>query len=333
MPIESFVPVPDSDPPNPIRMGFASSLKRMRIDLLICAMAGFGVSVLVVAIRWWFLLRIQEIHIRAWEAVRLTFLGLFFNTVVPGTVGGDLVKAWYVAKHTPKKAAVLVSIFVDRLLGLTEMTLLATVMVAIVYFGKIEPYERIRMPLMAVLVVLAVLIVTLAFLLSRRFRRLFHLQKLYQRLPIAHHIAAAGDAAVVYRRQIGQLFKAILMTIGAHVFFIGAITLLGLSLRLDTPWYNFFIYIPLIYIIGAIPISPGGAGWIENLYVWFFAPVSASMVLALALLARLIPILWGIPGIIVAVKGPRLPKTEALEAELGIEAPADSDPCPPRQDS
>ena len=75
---------------------------------------------------------------------------------------------------------------------------------------------------------------------------------------------------------------------------------------------------PLIYIIGAVPLTPGGVGWIENWYVEFFraSPSGVSTILVLALLARLVPILWGLPGVIVAVTGVRLPGAESMQAEL-----------------
>jgi len=319
-PVEQFQPLPGGE--QVIRSGLATSLLGMHKGLLLAAVVCFLLQLLIVAVRWWFLLRLQRIRIALWEVVRLTFLGLFFNSVVPGTVGGDLVKAWYVARHTPKKAAVLVSIFVDRVLGLTELTLMAAAMVALVYFGWVGQYDaaRLREPIIAVTVVSLVVVATMAFLLSRRFRRFFHLQKVYQRLPVAHHIAAAGEAAMLYRRRLGSLVRAIFITFGAHVFFVGAIALLGLSLRLATPWYNYFIYVPLIYILGAVPLTPGGAGLVESLYVAFFASAATgrSEVVALALLARLIPILWGLPGVVVAVTGPKLPKVAQLQAEMEI---------------
>jgi uncharacterized membrane protein YbhN (UPF0104 family) len=164
-------------------------------------------------------------------------------------------------------------------------------------------------------------------MLSARFRRLFHLQKLYQRLPVAHHIAAAGDAAQLYRRRLGALAKAIGFTVGAQVIWICSITLIGVSLGLSAhlKWYNYFTYIPLIYIIGALPLTPGGVGVVEGLYIRFFcvggagavaAGVTPSEILALAMFARFIPILWGLPGIVVAITGPKLPKAEQMQAEL-----------------
>jgi uncharacterized membrane protein YbhN (UPF0104 family) len=94
---------------------------------------------------------------------------------------------------------------------------------------------------------------------------------------------------------------------------------LGGSINLPVPWHSYFLYIPLIYILGSVPLTPGGAGWIEYLYLVFFAGLAnSSEILAFALLARLFPIAWAIPGMIVAVSGPRLPKIQTMQVELGM---------------
>lgn len=322
--LSQLEPIPGGE--DVIRKGFASSLGGLRLPILFVAGLGFGGALLLMALRWWFLLRVLDIHIRIWEIIRLTFLGQFFNTVVPGTVGGDVVKAYYVAKHTPKKAAVLVSIFMDRVLGLTEMTLLAGVMLGVVFTGALvsgdaADMEKVQLPALTLAVVLVLIVSAFVFLFSSRLRSLLRLEKLYKRLPIAHHFDAAGEAASLYRSRIGVLAKAVLITFGGHILWIGSLGVVGLGVGLNTAWYNFFLYIPLIYIIGAVPLTPGGVGLIEKLYVVFFTtPVcSPSEIMVLALLARLIPIFWGLPGIVVAITGPRIPGAEAMEAELGIE--------------
>ena len=302
------------------RPGLIEVARNINWWILACGAVGFVLSLLVIAVRWWILLRIQRIRISLWEAVRLTFLGQFFNAVVPGAVGGDLVKAYYVSKHTPKKAAVLVSVFVDRVMGLTELTLMAAVMIVIVLAAGIESFSKIRATVISIMVVFGIVVVTLALLLSGRLRKALRLQKIYQRLPMAHHIAAAGDAADLYRKRIRVLLRAILITFGAHILWVGAIALVGVSLSLRIPWHNYFLYIPLIYIIGAVPITPGGAGVIESFYLIFFKSplVGESQIFSLAILARLIPMFWGLPGAVVAITGPKLPKTEAIQAELGL---------------
>lgn len=315
-PAADFEPLPGGV--EVIRPGFLTSLCRINIPLAVLGALGFGASVVLTAIRWWILLRIQRIRIPAWEAVRLTFLGQFFNAVVPGTVGGDLVKAYYVAKHTPKAAAVLVSVFVDRLFGLVGLAVVAAVMLAIVLATGIETFQRVRLPVTCVGAILAAVAALLAFLFSGRFRQALRLERLYQRWPVAHHFAAAGDAVRLYRQRLGSMTGTVVLTFAAHMGFVGFVALTGLSLSLPTPWYNYFVYVPLVYIIGSVPLTPGGVGWIENWYVKFFQTdvCGASAILVLALLARLIPVLWGLPGAVVAVTGSRLPAVDSMKAEL-----------------
>lgn len=334
-PVSSFGSATSKDPATNLAQathpGLETTLARMNKLFLVLGMLGFLVSWLVVSIRWWLLLKIQDIVISPWEAIRLTFLGQFFNRVIPGTVGGDLVKAYYVSRHTRKTAAVLVSMFVDRVMGLTEMTLLAGTMVLVVLLGGLQKFQDIRQPVYAVIIIVALVAVALTFLLNARFRKLFHLEKLYGRLSIGHHFAAAGDAAELYRHRLPALAKAIGMTFGSHFVWMGGIALLGYGLGLHTPqgvhcqWYTYFLFIPLIYIMAAgVPI-PGGVGSTELLYLWAFftiAGMDPSGVLALALLARLTELFWSLPGLIVALTSPKMPKAKDMQAELDREEQA-----------
>ena len=111
--------------------------------------------------------------------------------------------------------------------------------------------------------------------------------------------------------------------VAAQVVWVGSIALLGAALSLDVAWYMYFVYVPLIYVVGSIPLTPGGVGLIEGLYVRFLVTptIGASEVVALALLARLIPILWSLPGAVVVVRGARLTDTRTMKAELGLDTP------------
>ena len=293
--------------------------------LLAAALAAQFVSMTVCSMRLKLLLGVQDIAIRAWEIVRLTFLGQFFNTVVPGTVGGDLVKAYYITRHTPKKAAVLVSVFMDRVLGLTQLAALAGAMAVVALAAGFQTFDDMRVALIVLLCLLGALAMALTFLLSRRFRRLFHLDKIYGRLSIAHHFSAAGDAAAHYRKHPGLLAAAVGATFISQALWIGSVWTIGQALSIDLPWHHYVLYVPLIYTIGAIPISPGGVGVVEYAFCQFLVvgAVQAEPVLALALLARAAQILCGLPGIAVTITGAKVPKIATMEAELGV----DSDPA------
>jgi len=46
------------------------------------------------------------------------FIGSFFNTFLPGLVGGDAIKAFYLYKHS---GISLASVFMDRYIGFTTI--------------------------------------------------------------------------------------------------------------------------------------------------------------------------------------------------------------------
>ena len=318
--VEQKAPHPDAEK-RYLRPGFLTSIGRIHLWLLLVAMAASLTGVLVTALRWWMLLRIQRIRIPLWEAVRLTFLGQFYSLVVPGTVGGDVVKAYYVTKHTDAKAGAILSVFIDRVLGLAALTLVAAVALGVALLSGLGQWSdpMIRRSATVMGCVVAAVVIVMAIVLSGALRRVLHLQKFYKRLPFAKTIESFGQAAGLYRRRWKTLAQVAGMMLAAPAIWVAALALIGCSIYLPVLWHSYFLYIPLIYILGSVPLTPGGAGWIEYLYLVFFGGMAnSSEILAFALLARLIPIAWAIPGMIVAISGPKLPRIRAMQAELGI---------------
>lgn len=301
-----------------VRRGFLTSIEQMNLWWFAGAVLAIPLSVVTVGLRLGYLLRTQAIRIRLWEVIRLTFLGQFFNMVVPGTVGGDVVKAWYVSRHTPNTAGVLVTMLFDRVMGMIELMCFAGVMLAVVLaVGSKSPAEM-KPAILTVASVFGLVLVLGVFLYWPGLRRMLHLQWVYDKLGIVHHAEAAAEAVRIFARRPGRLAVALGISFLAHLFLVGGCAMIGLALRLDVDTLSYFVYLPLIYIIGAIPITPGGVGVIEKLYVTFFAApgVSASAIIAMAMLARLVITFWGLPGLWVLLTGPRHPKIEDMQAEI-----------------
>jgi uncharacterized protein (TIRG00374 family) len=53
----------------------------------VLSLATFAIAQVVISVRWWLLLRAQSVYISIFAAIRLFFLGLFCNNVMPGAVG------------------------------------------------------------------------------------------------------------------------------------------------------------------------------------------------------------------------------------------------------
>src|SRR3990172_7839774 len=57
----------------------------------------------------------------------LYMIGAFFSSFLPGVIGGDVVKAYYLNKDAKKISLTLASIFMDRYLGYVSLMLIGIV--------------------------------------------------------------------------------------------------------------------------------------------------------------------------------------------------------------
>lgn len=96
----------------------------MRLDLLALATVLYIGIIVSQYVRWWMLVQALDLPFRLRDAVRLGMVGTFYNTFLPGSIGGDFVKAYFIAKGEPqRKASAVATVVADRLLGLFGLLL------------------------------------------------------------------------------------------------------------------------------------------------------------------------------------------------------------------
>jgi uncharacterized membrane protein YbhN (UPF0104 family) len=90
----------------------------VRLSPVAAASVFLAVSALLTFYRWWLLVRALELPFSLTNAVRLGLVGFFFNTVLPGGVGGDIVKAVGIAREQSRRALAISTVLFDRAVGL-----------------------------------------------------------------------------------------------------------------------------------------------------------------------------------------------------------------------
>ena len=229
---------PDGDPVGEVRTiqtssdtdeivspGFGTYLRNLDLWLFAVGALCYCFSVLLSGTRWWWLLRVNDLRVRWWDAQRFTWIGLFFNNVVPGQTGGDAVKALYIMKHCPGgRLPALMSVLVDRILGLGSLALLGAVVV--LFALDKEGFETLALGIWGVLAGVAVIGV-LAF--SKRVRRLVRLDEVLNKLPAKlSGVLRRIDTAVHYYRRF-KVGIAVWMIVGMlnHAVSVTAVMLIG----------------------------------------------------------------------------------------------------------
>jgi len=78
-----------------------STLGRINVLWFLAALAALLAARSILALRWVLLLRARGTRLSLWRAIQINLIGSFFNTSLPSTIGGDVVRAHRLA--VPKR--------------------------------------------------------------------------------------------------------------------------------------------------------------------------------------------------------------------------------------
>ncbi len=306
----------------------------LRIDLWIFAVALgiFAIGQLIVAFRWWLLLRTQSVFIAYWSAVRLHFLGLFYNNFMPSSVGGDLLRAWYVTKHTQQRFKAALSVFVDRAIGLFSTLIIAAFFYLLFLHGTADLISSSRGPAVLSSVVehrwiffwvfVAVAAVCCILLLYRPTRLILKKAWSYFREQARRILVKFRDAFIIYCKNSGTILIVFGLTVSLQLMTITGFWLLGVNMGITTSVKYYYVCFTLAWVLGALPVSIGGAVVVEGILVLLltqFAGVGQEAALALALCQRIVWMLTSLPGAAIHLLGAHLPKHFFIDSSESID--------------
>ena len=273
--------------------------------------------------RWQIILRVQHIELSLRRATELFFIGHFFNSFMLGSTGGDVVKAYYAAQETHhKKAEAVMTIVIDRLIGLIGLFAVAAVMMLAnlhLLFGN----AQLKPMAVSVLSILGVLLVCLfvgfwpglgKFLHAWR-ERVFHqghkrqfwkkffreeqLERWSERFAgVRANIKKMIGAYQAYAAHKPALIKTFLLALVTHFSLILSAICFGKSLGIEVHLGFYFVMVPAINCIAAVPITINGLGVREGLFVAAFGAggVPNEKALLLSLLGFAVSLFFSVVG-------------------------------------
>jgi uncharacterized protein (TIRG00374 family) len=211
-----------------------------------------------------------------------------------------------------------VSIFIDRLIGFAGFFIVAICMLIMSHLLDLLTNDQLRPSILTIKIIMLAIIIGI---ISITFIKLFHISitdKIFKKIQITKYMHEIIDTIklLLNKKTVPQLIG---LSFCAQVLAVISVMLIGLGLNLQIQWYMYFLYVPLIIIISAVPITPGGVGVMEELYLIYFVSVSNnSKVLVLALLVRFTIIICNLPGGLVALLDKRTFKTNINEIRNSI---------------
>lgn len=264
-----------------------------------------GAALALGILRWRTVLRVQGLHLSWGRATEISLVAHFFNSFLLGSTGGDLMKAYYAARETHhKKTEAVVTVFVDRLIGLWAMLLFACLMM-VPNASLLFTHARLRS--VAIIIVAMAIgctgMVVLAFWggVSKQWSGA---REWLRRLPKGAWLERSLDSCRQFGRERFFFSRTLLLSMLLNTACVLQVMAVASGLRLQIPPIALFVIVPIVICISALPITPSGLGVRENLFVLMLsAPIgiAATSALSLSLLTLAGSLFWSLVGGIVYV--------------------------------
>jgi len=246
------------------RAQMAVALRMADYRWIIAALICYFLVELAAGIRWWILLKVQQIHLSIARVAGLFLIGMFYNQFLPGGTGGDIMKSYLLLKETPVKATgALLAVVFDRMVGLVALISITGVLIALRYdwLTQLQETKHLVWLLVAILSGAVLMLVT-SFVVSG-----FHLaHKLPERFPGREKLIELSAAYHLYARHWRATLAALGASIVAHLATFGTFLCVAYAFRAPVAALDFFAIMPIERTISSLPISFAGVGLREKIF-------------------------------------------------------------------
>jgi uncharacterized protein (TIRG00374 family) len=248
---------------------FLKLIREAQLIYIIIALLILAFSYFVNTYAWRLLLGVQGIEVPFSKLTSYYLIGLFFNNFLLSSVGGDIIKAYQLARYTQKTVESSVSIVASRFA--TIFALLILCLISSIIGNKLGIAGSIFFFLS--LVFLCSLILVFIFFNINFLSRLKSWFNSFWSARVRDLIFQIYNSVSSYRNNQLVVFKVIVFSLVFQIFSVLASYIISLALGLKVSILYFLIFIPLIRIVILLPISFNGLGLREGAFVTLFSKI------------------------------------------------------------
>ena len=229
--------------------------------LIAVAFSTYFVGYLVSVARWRVLLAAQGITPRFSYLYWSFMVGVFFNQLLPTTIGGDVARYQYTAAGG--RGAALSAVLLDRVFGTVALMLFVIAGLALAQGHETLPQGVLRP--VAVLLIIGVLVLGFAFLLPGSALSLLRRGMLLLPRGARGPFEKILGAFAAFHGRHDVAFAALAWSLVLQCVVVGHYYVAGLALGIDVPLSAYVLVVPLATVVMALPISINGIGVREGI--------------------------------------------------------------------
>jgi uncharacterized membrane protein YbhN (UPF0104 family) len=263
-------------------------------------LAGFaiaGVENFLGVLRWYVFLRLLKIDLPFRKIVRIYYLGLFLNVFLFGVIGGDIIKVAYLVQKGYRTSHALLSVVMDRISGLGAL-LLATAIFTTLRYNWLMQSPVVGSMLHFVYLYLGVITVLLA--LSFVGARHGALGNLPRWAPLRDRVIELGQTYYSFIGAWRRAFVAVGISILMVALYFAVFYCAVRAYNAGVTFIDLAAIMPAIDVISALPISIGGMGVREQLFVLTLGSlcgVAEGVAASISMTGFLLASSWGLAGV------------------------------------
>jgi len=263
-------------------------LKNVDITMIIYAMILLTIQVFIATTRWQFVLKCQKIMLGYKNTLQILWSGLFFNQAMPSSVGGDVIRGYYLKKQGMTLGRATLGVLMDRLFGMVGLALLVVASLPLLFELINDSIARSGVLFIAFGISLALLFIFFTDKLPGNFSHLKVIRGFYSLSQDGRHCISKNYNGLII----------IIISILIHLISVVTVMTMAIGLGINVEWSGFLLIIPLVTLMMVVPISIAGWGVREGVMVVGFGYLGVAPEAALAL-----SILYGLLMLVVALPG------------------------------
>lgn len=231
-------------------------IQKIRIDLVILSLIIIFVGLLFTSLRFYFLVKDFGGDLNYLLMLKYCLIGNFFNNILPGGIGGDIVRIYKICKHNINPVYSTYATIIEKLTGLLSLSLLVSI-VMLTSKNNIWENSNIKSLIYGLVIGIAI-IFTVIF--SRIYRYLYRLKLLNRAIEALDHTKLS---TIVISLTISLPYQFLVL-----VFNLIVARSVGINLSISILFPAILFSILLV----TIPISYQGIGIRENILVFLLTP-------------------------------------------------------------
>jgi uncharacterized membrane protein YbhN (UPF0104 family) len=230
-----------------------SHLTTIKPGYFILAVLIYIMATYISAFRWKILL---DEDYPVGKLFSLYMIGGFFNNVMPGLIGGDAVKVYYLYSDTKRGGSSLGSVFMDRYVGFFAMLIIGLIAGVIVFSDLKKIGMHMAMPVLFIVFILGSIAV-FSVRIGRRFSAVSDFYDYFH--------------AFIKKKMI--MFRAFSISVVIQLMAFTMVYIIAAGLGQSLSFGSIAVFMPIILAVSTIPISISGFGVRESAFVVLFGLV------------------------------------------------------------